>query len=203
MTTCCAKSTLSRTEMAFQARYGITYEQFDDYLRRAGILSKKPNPALNQAMMIEEDDALIGRSRATWYKVGWACSARCRGEHFSGAAEPGSDRVAGIWLLRRRARPGNSPILWAPVCVKVRAELITGDALQIRIYCNGDHVDYSYQLLNGGLPVQRWDNKEHFPEIASHPHHFHSSTGEVEISPLTGDPEYDLSLVMSLLFPPS
>ena len=46
-------------EMAFQARYGMTYEQFDDYLRaRSGILSKKPNPALNQAIMIEEDDAL-------------------------------------------------------------------------------------------------------------------------------------------------
>jgi hypothetical protein len=63
-------------------------------------------------------------------------------------------------------------------------------------------VDYSYQLLNGGLPVQRWDNKEHFPEIASHPHHFHNSAGEIEISPLTGDPEHDLSLVMSLPFPP-
>ena len=86
--------------------------------------------------------------------------------------------------------------------LKVRAELVTGDALQIRVYCNGDHVDYSYQLLNGGLPVQRWDNKEHFPEIASHPHHFHNSAGEVEISPLTGDPEHDLSLVMRLLFPP-
>lgn len=47
------------TEMAFQARYGMTYEQFDDYLRaRSAILSKKPNPALNQAVMLEEDDAL-------------------------------------------------------------------------------------------------------------------------------------------------
>jgi len=46
-------------ETAFQARYGMTYEQFDDYLRaRSGILSKKPNPALNQAIMLEEDDAL-------------------------------------------------------------------------------------------------------------------------------------------------
>jgi len=87
--------------------------------------------------------------------------------------------------------------------LQVRAELITGDALQIRVYCNGDHVDYSYQLLNDGQPMQRWDNKEHFPEIASHPHHFHNPAGEVEISPLTGDPERDLSLVMSLLFPPN
>ena len=112
-------------ETAFQARYGMTYEQFDDYLRtRSGILSKKPNPALNQAIMLEEDDALDWKIRATWYKIGWAC-------------------------------------------------------------------------------IQRKDNKKHFPEIASHPHHFHSSVGEVEISPLTSDPEHDLSLVMSLLFPPS
>ena len=87
--------------------------------------------------------------------------------------------------------------------LKVRAELVSGDALQLRIYCNDGYVDYSYQLLNGGESIQRWDNKEHFPEIASHPHHFHNPTGEVEISPLTGDPEHDLWLVMSLLFPPS
>ncbi len=24
----------------------------------------------------------------------------------------------------------------------------------------------------------RWDNKEHFPEIVSYPHHFHSAAGE-------------------------
>ena len=87
--------------------------------------------------------------------------------------------------------------------LKVRAELVTDDVLQVRIYRNGDHADYSYQLLRGAQPIMRWDNKEHFPEIASHPHHFHSSVGQVEISPLTGDPEHDLSLVMSLLFPPS
>jgi hypothetical protein len=46
-------------ETAFQARYGMTYEQFDDYLRACSeTLSKNPNPALNQAIMIEEDDAL-------------------------------------------------------------------------------------------------------------------------------------------------
>jgi hypothetical protein len=46
-------------ETALQARYGMTFEQFDDYLRaRSEILSKNPNPALNQAIMIEEDDAL-------------------------------------------------------------------------------------------------------------------------------------------------
>ena len=99
-------------ETAFQARYGMTYEQFDDYLRvRSETLSKNPNPALNQAIMIEEDDALDWKIRATWCKVGWACSARCLGEHLGGAAQPRSDRAAGIWLLRRRAYPGDSPIL--------------------------------------------------------------------------------------------
>ena len=46
-------------EAAFQARYGMTYEQFDDYLRaRSKTLSETPSPALNQAIMTEEDDAL-------------------------------------------------------------------------------------------------------------------------------------------------
>ena len=83
---------------------------------------------------------------------------------------------------------------------KMRVELVTGDVLQIRIYCNDNHVDYSYQLLRGAQPIQRWDNKEHFPEIASHPYHFHSPAGKVEASPLTGDPTHDLLLVMRFLF---
>lgn len=85
--------------------------------------------------------------------------------------------------------------------LKVRAELISGDVLQVRIYRHGDHVDYSYQLLRDTEPIMRWDNKEHFPELASHPHHFHSDTGEVRISPLTGEVAHDLPVVLHLLMP--
>ena len=85
--------------------------------------------------------------------------------------------------------------------LKVRAELVTDDVLQVRIYRNGDHADYSYQLLRGAQPIMRWDNKEHFPEIASHPHHFHNAKGEAESSPLTGDAARDLPLVLNFLFP--
>lgn len=46
-------------EAAFEARYGMTYEQFDAYLRaRSKMLSENPDPALNRAVMAEEDDAL-------------------------------------------------------------------------------------------------------------------------------------------------
>lgn len=42
-----------------QARYGMTYEQFSAYLQaRANILTEKPDPILNEAVMQEEDDAL-------------------------------------------------------------------------------------------------------------------------------------------------
>jgi hypothetical protein len=85
--------------------------------------------------------------------------------------------------------------------IKVRAEMLNGDVLHIRIYRNGGHVDYSYQLLRASEPVMRWDNKEHFPEIASHPHHFHSPTGEVRISPLIGDVTVDLPFVLTMLDP--
>jgi len=83
--------------------------------------------------------------------------------------------------------------------IKVRAELTTGDIFQVRIYCNNDHVDYSYQVFRDTAPLIRWDNKEHFPDIASHPHHFHTTPGEVRESPLTGDIPRDLPLVLSLL----
>ncbi len=46
-------------EMGFQARYGMTYEQFDEYLRvRSNKLGEAPNPTLNRAIMAEEDDAM-------------------------------------------------------------------------------------------------------------------------------------------------
>jgi hypothetical protein len=82
--------------------------------------------------------------------------------------------------------------------LKVRAELTAGGTLQVRLYRNGEHTDYAYQLIRGGESI-RWDNKEHFPSIASHPHHFHSASGQVEASPLIGDPSYDLPFVLDYL----
>ena len=46
-------------DASFQARYGMTYEQFEAYLRsRSRSLSESPSPTLNQAIMAEEDDSL-------------------------------------------------------------------------------------------------------------------------------------------------
>jgi hypothetical protein len=42
-----------------QTRHGMTYEQFDAYLKsRSATLASNPDPALNQAIMAEEEDAL-------------------------------------------------------------------------------------------------------------------------------------------------
>ncbi len=82
---------------------------------------------------------------------------------------------------------------------KVRAAMITGETLQVRIYHNGSYIDYSYQLLRDSEHIMRWDNKEHFPAIDSYPHHIHTITGEVIASTLTGELEHDLSFVLSTL----
>lgn len=82
---------------------------------------------------------------------------------------------------------------------KVRMEMVNGRELQIRLYCNQGHTDYAYQLLHHGKPVERWDNKEHFSHLSSHPHHYHTADGQVMDSPLNGDPEHDLPLVLTLL----
>lgn len=58
--------------------------------------------------------------------------------------------------------------------LKVRADLVRGGVLQVRLYNNDRHVDYAYQVFQADQPVLRWDNKEHFPGIATHPHHFHA-----------------------------
>ena len=42
-----------------QAKYGMTYEQFDSYLKsRSATLAMTPDPALNRAVMAEEADAM-------------------------------------------------------------------------------------------------------------------------------------------------
>ncbi len=41
-----------------QAKYGMTYEQFEAYLRsRSATLAAAPSPTLNRAVMTEEEDA--------------------------------------------------------------------------------------------------------------------------------------------------
>lgn len=78
--------------------------------------------------------------------------------------------------------------------LKIRAGLDQGNVLQVRLYRNGSHTDYAYHLVSS-IPI-RWDNKEHFPSLSSYPHHFHTASGRVDISPLTGDPIHDLPLVL-------
>lgn len=82
--------------------------------------------------------------------------------------------------------------------IKLRTSLKQILKLQIRIYKNYLHIDYSYQVYDHS-PVMRWDNAEHFPDIPTYPHHFHSEEGEVIESPLTGDPEKDIYSVLSIL----
>jgi hypothetical protein len=83
--------------------------------------------------------------------------------------------------------------------LKARAELRSGNVLQVRLYRNGMHTDYAYQLLAGDESGVRWDNKEHFPSIPSYPHHFHAPATQTEPSPLNGDPTHDLPLVLEYL----
>jgi hypothetical protein len=82
---------------------------------------------------------------------------------------------------------------------KVRAELHDGRILQVRLYFNYEHIDYAYQLIQNDKPAQRWDNKEHFPQLSSYPHHYHTVDGQVVESPLNGQPEHDLPLVLDFL----
>lgn len=84
----------------------------------------------------------------------------------------------------------------AQFAFKVRAELSNSDILQVRIYHNGGHVDYAYQVIRANRPLIRWDNKEHFSTLSTFPHHFHSLSGEVTESDLTGLPENDLPAIL-------
>ena len=85
------------------------------------------------------------------------------------------------------------------LALKVRAELVSGQTLQVRLYVHENYIDYAYQLFAEDTPLLRWDNKEHFPTLATYPHHFHSLSGHVQVSPLVGRPEHDLPLVIEYI----
>lgn len=82
---------------------------------------------------------------------------------------------------------------------RVRADLVSGETLQIRLYVNSEHIDYAYQLIRYDRPVLRWEDKEHFPSLPTYPHHFHNTSGQVEASQLNGNPSHDLISVLSFL----
>ncbi|MFQ6116282.1 MAG: DUF6516 family protein [bacterium] len=81
---------------------------------------------------------------------------------------------------------------------KIRATLLSSLTLQIRIYYNKGHYDYSYQLFSDS-PLCRWDNKEHFPRLSTFPHHYHTMEGKIVESPLKGQPVDDLRVVLEQL----
>ena len=81
---------------------------------------------------------------------------------------------------------------------KIRTTIFSSLSFQMRIYYNKGHCDYSYQVFDEE-PLCRWDNKEHFPQIKTFPHHCHSIDGSVVESPLQGNPEYDLQYVLAEL----
>jgi hypothetical protein len=79
---------------------------------------------------------------------------------------------------------------------KVRAELSQGYGFQARIYSNAGHVDYAYQLFKEDRPILRWDNKEEFRSLKTYPHHHHDDRGNIQPSPLKGEPQDDIALVL-------
>jgi hypothetical protein len=78
---------------------------------------------------------------------------------------------------------------------KVRVEFAEGNKFQVRIYYNQGHIDYAYQLFTD-VPLLRWDNKEEFRHLETYPHHHHDDQGDVNSSPLTGDPVKDIEVVL-------
>lgn len=82
--------------------------------------------------------------------------------------------------------------------LKLHIALINEYLLQIRFYVNRLHIDYAYQLFSHE-PLIRWDNKEEYPSLSSHPHHFHNTKGQVVASDLCGDPLVDLPIVLAYL----
>ncbi len=79
--------------------------------------------------------------------------------------------------------------------VKLRCQLVENYHFQIWVHYEPNSQDYSYQLFTDH-PILRWDNAPHYPNIPSAPHHFHDENNVVSPSPLTGNMNQDLILVL-------
>jgi hypothetical protein len=79
--------------------------------------------------------------------------------------------------------------------LKIKADLTGAYRFQVRIYFNRGHIDYAYQLYTT-TPLLRWDNKEEFQTLTTYPHHHHDEKGNVYPSPLSGEPQQDLEVVL-------
>ena len=70
--------------------------------------------------------------------------------------------------------------------IRVRARLTNGDFLELAEYfveADGECITqrYRYQWMDAGQQQlrSRWDNVEHFPNLAGFPHHVHLPDGQV------------------------
>ncbi len=79
--------------------------------------------------------------------------------------------------------------------LKVRCQLPGSYQFQVWLHHEPAFQDYAYQLFSDH-PLLRWDNAPHYPHVTTAPHHFHNEAGDVNASPLRGDPLVDLPYVL-------
>jgi len=77
---------------------------------------------------------------------------------------------------------------------KTRLDLQKGYVIDF--YYNATLAKYGYTLIQGQRRVIGWDNARHHPGLTNFPHHFHREDGQVESSPMTGNPEQDVWIVL-------
>jgi hypothetical protein len=56
---------------------------------------------------------------------------------------------------------------------------------------------YSYQLYTH-MPIARWDNEPHYPNLVNYPHHYHYRD-KVESFGLSGKPEKDIMKIFAVI----
>lgn len=82
---------------------------------------------------------------------------------------------------------------------KIRCNLLPSKyKLEIRFVRMKEQILYSYQLFSE-IPIIRWDNAAHYPNMKTYPHHFHTKDGIVTDSELTGNVIEDLKKVLSAI----
>jgi hypothetical protein len=107
--------------------------------------------------------------------------------------------IVASWTVTHFDREG------ANLRLKARIVFIDGSVLFIRqVVVNGAMLKYAYHWqTQGDALIIRWDNSEHWPDVATFPHHKHvARDGVIDVLPSKGGDLHEVLKEVALVLQP-
>ncbi|RZN40067.1 MAG: hypothetical protein EF813_03685 [Methanosarcinales archaeon] len=80
--------------------------------------------------------------------------------------------------------------------LRTKIRIVLKEDYFMDMYYNKTLGKYTYTRAKGDKRVIGWDNAPHHKHLENFPHHFHTVNGKLIPSPLSGDPETDVYIIL-------